>query len=106
MLTRFKVNGFKNPANVDVAFGPFTCAAGLNGVGTSTLFDAIVFLSALADRSLTEAAKSVCDFAEPGPRMLWSDNPVFLRGRCLDGHSVPVVCRELAAGGRIFGRCR
>jgi predicted ATPase len=61
MLTRLTVHGFKNLANVDVSFGPFTCIAGLNGVGKSNLFDAITFLSALADRPLMEAAKSVRD---------------------------------------------
>jgi predicted ATPase len=61
MLTRLKVHGFKNLANVDVSFGPFTCIAGVNGVGKSNLFDAITFLSALADRPLMEAAKSVRD---------------------------------------------
>ncbi len=61
MLTRLKVNGFKNLVDVDVRFGPFTCVAGANGVGKSNLFDAIRFLSAVADRPLLEAAKSVRD---------------------------------------------
>ena len=61
MLTRLKVNGFKNLVDVDVRFGPFTCIAGANGVGKSNLFDAIKFLSALADRTLMEAALSVRD---------------------------------------------
>jgi predicted ATPase len=61
MLTRLKVNGFKNLVDVDVRFGPFTCIAGGNGVGKSNLFDVIRFLSALADRPLTEAALSVRD---------------------------------------------
>jgi predicted ATPase len=59
MLTRLKVNGFKNLVEVDVRFGPFTCVAGANGVGKSNLFDAITFLSALADKSLVDAAASV-----------------------------------------------
>jgi predicted ATPase len=59
MLTRLKVSGFKNLADVDVRFGPFTCIAGPNGVGKSNLFDAIRFLSALADRPLMEAALTV-----------------------------------------------
>src|SRR3954468_2138341 len=59
MLTRLKVNGFKNLVEVDVAFGPFTCIAGANGVGKSNLFDAITFLSALSEKPLTEAALSV-----------------------------------------------
>ncbi|MEH2362540.1 AAA family ATPase [Nostoc sp.] len=61
MLTRLKVSGFKNLVNVDVQFGPFTCVAGANGVGKSNLFDAIKFLSAIADIQLIEAALSVRD---------------------------------------------
>lgn len=61
MLTRLKVSGFKNLVDVDVRFGPFTCVAGANGVGKSNLFDAIRFLSALADMELIEAALSVRD---------------------------------------------
>lgn len=61
MLTRLKVTGFKNLIDVDVRFGPFTCIAGANGVGKSNLFDAIVFLSALADNTLLNAALSVRD---------------------------------------------
>ncbi|MBW1911266.1 MAG: ATPase, partial [Deltaproteobacteria bacterium] len=59
MIIRLKVKGFKNLVDVDVRFGPFTCVAGVNGVGKSNLFDAIRFLSALASRPLTEAALSV-----------------------------------------------
>ena len=61
MLTRLKVSGFKNLVDVDVHFGPFTCIFGANGVGKSNLFDAITFLSALADKSLVEAAMTVRD---------------------------------------------
>src|ERR1051325_718993 len=61
MLTRLKVTGFKNLVDVDLRFGPFTCIAGANAVGKSNLFDAIRFLSALADRPLLEAALSVRD---------------------------------------------
>ncbi|MFQ6035982.1 MAG: AAA family ATPase, partial [Sedimentisphaerales bacterium] len=61
MLTRLKVSGFKNLLDVDVRFGPFTCVAGPNAAGKSNLFDAIKFLSALADRPLMEAALSVRD---------------------------------------------
>jgi predicted ATPase len=59
MIIRLKVKGFKNLVDVDVRFGPFTCVAGVNGVGKSNLFDAIRFLSALASQPLTEAALSV-----------------------------------------------
>lgn len=61
MLTRLRVSGFKNLVDVDVRFGPFTCIAGANGVGKSNLFDAIRFLSALADHPLLDAAMSVRD---------------------------------------------
>lgn len=61
MLTRLKVTGFKNLVDVDVRFGPFTCIAGPNGAGKSNLFDAITFLSALAEKPLIDAAKSVRD---------------------------------------------
>ncbi|MDO7875880.1 AAA family ATPase [Hymenobacter sp. ASUV-10] len=59
MLTRLKVSGFKNLVDVDVRFGPFTCIAGTNGVGKSNLFDAITFLSYLAEHPLQEAALMV-----------------------------------------------
>jgi predicted ATPase len=59
MLTRLQVDGFKNLRGVDVRFGPLTCIAGGNGVGKSNLFDAILFLSALADKPFAEAARSI-----------------------------------------------
>lgn len=59
MLTRLRVSGFKNLVDVNVRFGPFTCVAGANGTGKSNLFDAIQFLSALADQTLIDAALSV-----------------------------------------------
>jgi predicted ATPase len=61
MLTRLQINGFKNLVDVDVRFGPFTCIAGPNGVGKSNLFDAIRFLSSLADKPFVDAAKCVRD---------------------------------------------
>ena len=59
MLTRLRVQGFKNLADVDLHFGPFTVIAGANGVGKSNLFDAIQFLSSLADTTLLDAATGV-----------------------------------------------
>ncbi len=61
MLTRLKINGFKNLVDVDIRFGAFTCVAGANGVGKSNLFDAIKFLSDLAGDTLMNAALSVRD---------------------------------------------
>lgn len=68
MLTRLKVNGFKNLLDVDLRFGPFTCIAGPNGVGKSNVFDAIQLLSALADLPLLEAAAGVRGEGMPSPR--------------------------------------
>jgi predicted ATPase len=59
MLTRLEVDGFKNLLGLAVELGPFTCIAGENGTGKSNLFDAIQFLSLLADRPLVEAAQEV-----------------------------------------------
>jgi predicted ATPase len=56
VLTRLEVDGFKNLVNFSMDFGPFTCIAGPNGVGKSNVFDAIRFLSLLADHTITEAA--------------------------------------------------
>ena len=61
MLTRLQVSGFKNLVDVDLRLGSFTCVVGPNGAGKSNLFDAIRFLSALANRTLMEAAISVRD---------------------------------------------
>jgi len=81
VLTRLKVDGFKNLDGIDVRLGPFTCVAGPNGVGKSNLFDAIAFLAALADRPLVEAASIV--------RGGDADNP--LRQVIVNTHSPSVV---------------
>ncbi|MBV8633263.1 MAG: AAA family ATPase [Burkholderiaceae bacterium] len=59
MLTRLRVKGFKSLEDIEVHFGPFTCIAGVNGVGKSNLFDAILFLKHLADLPIIEAAVSI-----------------------------------------------
>lgn len=59
MLTRLKINGFKNLKDVDLRFGLFTCIAGSNGVGKSNLFDAICFLSDLSSMPIVNAAMRV-----------------------------------------------
>lgn len=59
MLTRLEVDGFKNLVDVKIDFGAFTCIAGENGTGKSNVFDAIHFLSLLAERSLLDAAQEV-----------------------------------------------
>jgi predicted ATPase len=59
MLTRLRVNGFKNLIDIDLYFGPFTCIAGANAVGKSNLFDAILFLKALMDAPIMDASMAV-----------------------------------------------
>lgn len=59
MLTRLEADGFKNLIDFAVDFGPYTCIAGPNGIGKSNVFDAIHFLSLLADHSILEAALQV-----------------------------------------------
>ena len=63
MIVKLVIKGFKNIKELDISFGPFTCIAGANGVGKSNLFDAIRFLSALAnkDNTLMDAALQVRD---------------------------------------------
>lgn len=59
MITRIKINGFKSLIDTELYFGPFTCIAGANAIGKSNLFDALIFLSNLADNTLLHAAKSI-----------------------------------------------
>lgn len=59
MITRIKINGFKSLLNTELNFSPFTCIAGANAVGKSNFFDALLFISRLADNSILQAAKSV-----------------------------------------------
>lgn len=59
MLTRLEADGFKNLLGFAAEFGPYTCIAGPNAAGKSNIFDAIAFLSLLADRSFMEAASLV-----------------------------------------------
>jgi len=59
MITRLRVNGFKNLRDVDLHFSEFTCIAGPNGAGKSNLFDAIQFLSLSASKTLLEASLAI-----------------------------------------------
>jgi len=59
MITRIKINGFKSLLDTELYFGPFTCIAGANAIGKSNFFDAIVFLSHLADNTVLHSAKSI-----------------------------------------------
>ncbi|MCB0077744.1 MAG: AAA family ATPase [Anaerolineales bacterium] len=76
MLTRLEADGFKNLLDFKVDFGPFTCIAGPNGVGKSNIFDALRFLSLLAEFPFTEAVKRVrgTDPNSFDPRdLFWND---------------------------------
>ena len=59
MLTRIEVDGFKNLVDFTLDFGPYTCIAGVNGVGKSNIFDAIRFLSLLTDHTINQAALQI-----------------------------------------------
>lgn len=76
MLTRLEVDGFKNLLGFTAEFGPFTCIAGANAVGKSNLFDAIEFLSLLADYDVDEAAARLRGGSEEADaRSLFSRTP-------------------------------
>lgn len=74
MLTRLRVQGFKNLLDLTVRFGPFTCVAGFNGVGKSNLFDAIRFLQLLAGHPIMEAVQLLREAKgrTPEPRSLFT----------------------------------
>ncbi|MBU0616705.1 MAG: AAA family ATPase, partial [Planctomycetes bacterium] len=74
MLTRLRVEGFKNLLDVDVRFGPFTCIAGPNGAGKSNLFDAIFFLHLLTKHPIMEAVRRLRETKgrSPEPRSLFT----------------------------------
>jgi predicted ATPase len=59
MLLAISVKNFKSIREARVQFGSLTCLIGHNGVGKSNLFDAIHFLSLLADRDIHRAAAEV-----------------------------------------------
>lgn len=59
MLLALRVRNFKSIRSADVRFGPLTCFIGHNGVGKSNLFDAIHFLSLLAEVDIHEAAARI-----------------------------------------------
>ncbi|HLX09727.1 MAG TPA: AAA family ATPase [Thermoanaerobaculia bacterium] len=74
MLTRLRVQGFKNLLDLDIRFGPFNCVAGPNGAGKSNLFDAIHFLSLLTQYSIMESVRLLRETRgkAPNPRSLFT----------------------------------
>lgn len=55
MLTRIEIDGFKTFEAFSLDLGPFVAIAGVNAAGKSNLFDAVRFLSRLADNDLRTA---------------------------------------------------
>ena len=78
MLVGLRIKNFKNIGDADIRFGAFTCLIGHNGVGKSNLFDAIHFLSVLADRDIQTAAASVRSASDgnysPLDLVFWRDS--------------------------------
>ena len=66
MLLALSVKNFKSIREAHVRLGPFTCFIGHNGVGKSNLFDAVHFLSELAERDVSEAAADVRNTSDGG----------------------------------------
>lgn len=76
MITRLEADGFKNLLDFEVDFGPYTCIAGPNAVGKSNVFDAIEFLSLLADVPFMEAAQRLRSAGErsiDASSLFWHD---------------------------------
>jgi len=78
VLTRLEADGFKNLLDFNVDFGPYSCIAGPNAAGKSNIFDAIEFLSLLADHSFMEAALRLRSAGPRGgdPRTLFWEDPL------------------------------
>ena len=91
MLTRLEVDGFKNLVAFAVGFGPYTCIAGPNGAGKSNIFDAIHFLSLLADYSILDAAVRVRARTEDTARL----DDLFFRGESASKDSFSLAAEML-----------
>jgi predicted ATPase len=59
MLTRIEIDGFKSFRNLKVDLHPFTVIAGPNAAGKSNFFDALRFLSRIANYDLSEAVQEL-----------------------------------------------
>lgn len=84
MLTRLRVQGFKNLADADIQFGPFNCVAGVNASGKSNLFDVIMFLKDLSNYSIVEAASRIRDVSTKRRGDLMSIFTIYPNGEIRD----------------------
>ena len=102
MLTRLAVSGFKNLIDTELRFGPLTCIAGLNGMGKSNIFDAIHFLSLLADHTFLDAAQQVRGgggeitslFTAGGDRRMSFDCDMIIPDRGVDDFNQPAEASQ------------
>lgn len=69
MLTRLRINGFKSLLDAEIFFGPFTCFIGQNAAGKSNIFDAIRFMSLLAELPIMEAASQLRESSGRSPHL-------------------------------------
>ena len=91
MLTRLEIDGFKNLVGFAADFSPYTCVAGPNGTGKSNIFDAIHFLSLLADHSILDAAVRVRARTEDTTRL----DDLFFRGESVSKDSFKLAAEML-----------
>ena len=59
MITRIEIDGFKTFDNFELDLRPFTAVVGPNASGKSNLFDAIKFVSRLAQTDIREAMQEL-----------------------------------------------
>lgn len=59
MITRIEIDGFKSFENFELDFRPFSAVVGPNASGKSNLFDALKFLSALAQDDIRSAMQAM-----------------------------------------------
>lgn len=59
MITRFEVDGFKTFQRFSVDLRPFVAVVGANATGKSNLFDALKFLSRLAETDIRQAMQDL-----------------------------------------------